>query len=160
MCPTGIHHYGESQQKVQVALKFDSPYEECHPPQSKTWQNYLGVGVAIRTILAKYLSSFAPIAQHHLFCEKDTPWKTIFLGSIVGFPMVGKILTCPLPFLMFLLNLCLRLNCVRTSGEEGGGISRFSPGPKMESSTKGRTKYRENICSLIKWQLICDSDWM
>ena len=32
----------------------------------------------------------------------------------------------------------------------GGGISRFSPGPKMESSTKGRTKYRENICSLIK----------
>ena len=43
------------------------------------------------------------------------PWKEIFFGSITGYPPAGKILTCLLPFQIFLLNSCLPLNTDTTS---------------------------------------------
>ena len=42
-------------------------------------------------------------------------WKEIFLGRIAGSPPVGRILTCLLPFLIFLLILCLPLKTDITS---------------------------------------------
>ena len=72
-----------------------------------------------RTILAKHVTSFAPVAQHHLFREKDIPldiaMEEIFLGNIAGYPPARKILTCLFSFLMDLLNLYLSLNTDTTS---------------------------------------------
>ena len=76
-----------------------------------------GMGLDIKGILAKNVPNFVPIALHHFFCEKDTACdamtENIFLRSIAGRP--GKILTCPLPLPLFILNLCLPLNTVTTS---------------------------------------------
>ena len=45
------------------------------------------------------------------------PWKELFLGSIAGSPLPGKILTCLFPFLTSLLNLCLPLKTDTTSAK-------------------------------------------
>ena len=63
------------------------------------------------------MPSFAPVTQHRVFFLDTTigrnfPW---FLGSIIGSPPAEKILTCLLPFLIFLLNLCLPLNTDTTA---------------------------------------------
>ena len=47
------------------------------------------------------------------------PWKELFLGSIAGSPLPGKILTCLFPFLTSLLNLCLSLKTDTTSAKLG-----------------------------------------
>ena len=53
-----------------------------------------GMGVAIREILAKNASRVAPIAEHHLFCEKDTPsdaiMKNNFLWKHRRIPLSGE----------------------------------------------------------------------
>ena len=55
------------------------------------------------------------------------PKKEIFLGSTAGSPPAGKILTCLLPFLNFLLNLCLPLGTDTTSPRfEGAGSTAWS----------------------------------
>ena len=51
--------------------------------KDKDMSEFSGVGVAIRTMLAKHVSSFAPIAQHHLLndiscnaiMENNFPWQ-------------------------------------------------------------------------------------
>ena len=72
-----------------------------------------------RTILAKYVTSFAPVAQHHPFREKDIP---LDIAIERNFPWpycwispAGKILACLFPFLMDLVNLSLPLNTDTTS---------------------------------------------
>ena len=71
------------------------------------------------TILAKHVTSLAPVAQHHFSAKRTSlwilSWKEIFLGNIAGSPPAGKILTCLSPFLMDLLNLCLPFNTDTTS---------------------------------------------
>ena len=50
---------------------------EVSPYSIKDMPEFFWVGVVIRTILTKHVSSFAYIAQHHLFHEKDTPCDSI-----------------------------------------------------------------------------------
>ena len=65
-------------------------------------------------------------------CRKEhtfliLPWKEIFLGSITGSSPAGKIVTCLLPFRIFLLNSCLPLNTVTTSPRlEKAGLTAWS----------------------------------
>ena len=86
-----------------------------------------------RAILAKHMSSFAPVAQHQLFGKKDFPldisMERNFPWQYVGSPPAEKILTCLFPFLMDLPNLCLPLNTDTTT-------------PKLEKA------------SLIAWPLV------
>ena len=62
-----------------------------HTAQLKKNQNFLG-SVSYRAILSKYKTSFAFVAQHHLFRKENIPCdtirKVIFLGSITGAPRV------------------------------------------------------------------------
>ena len=71
-----------------------------HTAQLKKNQNFLG-SVGYRAILSKYETSFAFVAQHHLFRKENIPCdtirKVIFLGSITGSPRVEN---SDIPFLV------------------------------------------------------------
>ena len=49
---------------------------EYHTAQLKKSQNFLG-SVGYRTILAKHLTSFVLVAQHHLFRKQNIPYDAI-----------------------------------------------------------------------------------
>ena len=75
-----------------------------------------GVGVASGQ-LSPSMCQVLHLQHNTTFSFRILPWKEIFLGSIIGSPLVRKILTCFSPFLIFLLNFCLSLKTDTTSSK-------------------------------------------
>ena len=82
---------------------------EYHRGQGKTWQNLLGLVQPQGNSLLACIE----FCTWHRTPFWILPWKEVFLGRIIGSPLLGKILTCFLPLLIFLLNPCLPLNTGR-----------------------------------------------
>ena len=59
------------------------------PSSIKDMPERFVVGAAVRAILAKNVSTLAPIAQHHLFHKRGTPWDAIATASMDS-PLRGK----------------------------------------------------------------------
>ena len=80
--------------RVNHSRRFRLHWNLIYPMMSVTLLNqrhartFCG-GVAVRAILAKNVSTFAPIAQHHLFHKRATPWDAIATTSMDS-PLRGK----------------------------------------------------------------------
>ena len=80
----------------------------------KDMPEFSGVGVASGQ-LSSCMCRVLHLQHNTTFSFWILPWKEIFLGSIIGSSPVGKISTCFLPFLIFLLNSYLHLNTDTTT---------------------------------------------
>ena len=108
------------------------------------------------------MPSFAPVAQHHLFREENIPFGSYhWKSSIAGYSPAGKILTCHLPFLIFLLKLCLPLKTDTTSPKlENASLTAWSTAWSLMNSGRrmvtkiGSLPFLKGPTRLWKFRLI------